>query len=156
MIWLGLYRKFSTPKIFCDEKKICEDSKIHEMSLNPGTKAPRKGFSDISWIFKSSHIFFRRRKISGSKIFYTNPIISSEKLFSMHRLVGMLRDPAVPALDFREKSVFLMISYCKKVPFLEVPNLRWQVNYCSLVWSMFVLFQKHFCQISKILLLFHR
>ena len=73
------------------------------MSLNPFLGASVPGFSDISRIFESSHIFFRRRKISGSKIFYTNLIISSEKLFSMHRLVGMLRDPAVPALDFREK-----------------------------------------------------
>ena len=76
------------------------------MSLNPFLGALVPGFSDISWISESSHIFFRRGKFLGSKIFYTNLIISSEKLFSMHRLVGMLQDPAVPALDFREKMAF--------------------------------------------------
>ena len=92
MIWLGLYREFSTPKNFCDEKKICEDLKIHKM--------PR--------------IFFRRRKISGSKIFYTNLIISSEKLFSMPPSMGMLRDPAVPAIDFRGISVIFSNSHYRQ------------------------------------------
>ena len=51
--------------------------------------------------FSLSAYFFSSSKCRGPKKIYTNLIISSETLISMHSLMGMARDPAVPALDFR-------------------------------------------------------
>ena len=68
------------------------------------TKAPRKGFSDDLVTFYGflnlRTIFFRRQHLAGPKNFHRNPIILSEKLFSMPPLMGRVREPAVPALDF--------------------------------------------------------
>ena len=76
----------------------------HQILLNPFLGAlVVKIYQDLvleHGFFTFRIFFFRHPKVAGSKIFYTNLIISSEKLFSMPPLMGRLRDPAVPGLDF--------------------------------------------------------
>ena len=76
----------------------------HQILLNPFLGAlvveiykdlvPDHGFFTFRILF-SGH-----PNVADQNFLYRNLIISSEKLISMHPLVGRLRETAVPALDF--------------------------------------------------------
>ena len=89
------------------------------MSPNPGIfSLPRRQGRDLVGFhgFLTLRIFFfRHPNAADPKKIYTNLIISSETLISMHSLMGMARDPAVPALDFRGTTTNFQNSHYRTV-----------------------------------------
>ena len=96
-----------------------EKSKIHRISPNPatGTLPRRQGrdFVTFHGFFTFGIYFFHHPNAAHQKKIYANLIISSETLISMHSLMGVLRDPAVPALDFRGTTTIFQNSHYRAV-----------------------------------------